>query len=77
MITIFQNGERIGQSKNLRGVNDRCRKVPGASATVLPDSDWGYVRVEVNWPDGAFASIRFASRLLAEKYAATKRFQGV
>jgi len=74
MITIFKDGERIGQSKNLRGINDRCRKIPGATATVtVMVHNWTIL--DVYWPDGSFASVPFASSALAYKYANTKRFR--
>ena len=73
MITIFKDGERIGQSKNLRGINDRCLKVPGARATVAVFNDRS--KVDVWWPDGSFASVPFGSSALAFKYANTKRFR--
>lgn len=74
MITIFKYGERIGQSKNLRGINDRCRKMPGAKAWVYPPKD-GTTIVDVSWPDGSFACAKFQSSQLAYKYANTKRFK--
>ena len=74
MITIFKDGERIGQSKNLRGINDRCRKVPGAKVWVYPTQD-GVTVVDVSWPDKSYVQVLFNSRELAYKYAATKRFQ--
>lgn len=74
MITIFKDGERIGQSKNLRGINDRCRKIPGATATVTVFNE--RAKVDVYWPDGSFASAPFASFALAFKYANTQRFKG-
>lgn len=75
MITIFKDGERIGQSKNLRGINDRCLKVFGAKVWVYPTDQDGITVVDVSWPDRSYALISFNSRELALKYAATKRFQ--
>jgi hypothetical protein len=75
MVKIYdENGYVISRSKNLRGINDRCRKVPGAKATVSVFNDWA--AVEVIWPDGSFSIAQFNSVQLAYKYAATKRFQG-
>ena len=68
------DGKVIAQSKNLRGINERCRKVPGAKAIVSTYLDW--TDVTVIWPDGSFALAMFASATLAYKYANTKRFQG-
>lgn len=71
---ISEDGRIIARSKNLRGINDRCRKVPGAKVTVSVFNDWA--AIEVSWPDGSFAITNFNSAQLAYKYAATKRFQG-
>lgn len=68
------DGDVIAQSKNLRGINDRCRKVPGAKAWMYPTQD-GITVVDVSWPDRSHAQIPFNSRQLALKYACTKRFQ--
>ena len=73
MITIFKDGERIGQSMNLRGINDRCRKVKVAKVAINVLGDWACV--EVTWVDGSWASARFASAEVAKKYINTKRFQ--
>jgi hypothetical protein len=67
------DGDVIARSKNLRGINDRCRKVPGAKPWVYFKDD--ATVVDVTWPDGSFAVVPFASGILAYKYAATKRFQ--
>ena len=66
------DGDVIAHSKNLRGINDRCRKVPGAKPWVY-SKDCATV-VDVTWPDGSYAVVVFASDILAYKYAATKRF---
>lgn len=73
MIYIIKDTAVIAWSKNLRGINDRCRKVPGAKARVYSKDD--VTVVDVTWPDGSFAIATFASRILALKYATTKRFQ--
>ena len=67
------DGDVIARSKNLRGINDRCRKVPGAKPWVYSKNN--STVVDVTWPDGSFAVVVFASDILAYKYAATKRFQ--
>ena len=67
------DGEVIARSKNLRGINDRCRKVPGAQAKIAVLGDWAVV--DVTWPDGSFAVVHFASASVARQFAATKRFQ--
>lgn len=67
------DGDVIGRSKNLRGINDRCCKVPGAQAKIAVLGDWAVV--DVSWPDGSFAVAHFASVSVARKYAASKRFQ--
>lgn len=64
----------IGQSKNLRGINDRCRKMPGAKPWVYVQND--KIIVDITWPDSSFAIVEFGSENLAYKYANTKRFQG-
>ena len=64
------NYEIIGKSKNLRGINDRCRKMPGAKPWV-----YNKTMVDVSWPDGSFVLVEFGSEKLAYKYANTKRFQ--
>jgi hypothetical protein len=74
MIIIHLDGDVIGQSKNLRGINDRCRKMPGAKAWIYPTQD-GITVVDVSWPDRSYALVSFNSRQLALKYASTKRFQ--
>jgi hypothetical protein len=63
----------IARSKNLRGINERCRKVQVASANVSQLGDWAYV--EVIWADGSWAGVRFASAEIAKDYINTKRFQ--
>lgn len=67
------DGDVIARSKNLRGINDRCRKVRGAKPWVYSKDD--ATVVDVSWPDGSFAVVLFNSPALAYKYAATKRFQ--
>jgi hypothetical protein len=68
-------GDVIAKSKNLRGINDRCRKMPGAKVWVYPTDQDGITVVDVSWPDRSYTKISFNSRQLAYKYAATKRFQ--
>jgi hypothetical protein len=68
------DGDVIARSKNLRGINDRCRKMPGAKVWIYPTQDCITV-VDVSWPDKSYAQISFNSRQLAIKYACTKRFQ--
>ena len=63
----------IARSKNLRGINDRCRKVQVVSANVDTLGDWSYVKVI--WADGSWAGVRFESVQLAAKYISTKRFE--
>ena len=58
---------------NLRGINDRCRKVKVAKVTMDVLGDWA--NVQVIWVDGSWASVRFASAAVAKKYINTKRFQ--
>jgi len=70
---VDKNGYVISLSKNLRGINERCRKVPGAKAIVCVYLNW--VDVQVEWPDGSIAVASFHSSELAYKYAKTKRFQ--
>jgi len=67
------DGDMIARSKNLRGINDRCRKMPGAKARVYSKNP--STVVHVTWPDGSYALAMFASDILALRYAATKRFQ--
>lgn len=74
MIYILnRDGDVIARSKNLRGINARCRKVPGAKPWVYSKNN-GPV-VDITWPDGSFAVVPFGSLALAQRYAATKRFQ--
>ena len=63
----------ISRSKNLRGINDRCRKVQVVSANVDTLGDWSYVKVI--WADGSWAGLHFASAEIAKDYIKTKRFQ--
>lgn len=67
------DGDVIARSKNLRGITDRCRKLPGAKPWVYLKDD--ATVVDVSWPDGSFAVVPFASAALARRFAATKRFQ--
>lgn len=70
---IDKDGHLISSSINLRGINDRCRKVKVAKVAMHVLGDWASVKVV--WVDGSWASTRFASAEVAKKYINTKRFQ--
>ena len=68
-----RDGQVIGRSKNLRGINDRCRKVAAIRTEVAPAITGG-ASFLVKWLDGSWTSTTFASYDVACRYQRTRRF---
>lgn len=66
-------GQVIGRSKNLRGINERCRRVPVIRTEVAPSLTGG-ASFLVKWLDGSWASAPFGSYDAACLYQRTRRF---
>ena len=75
MTTLIWNrsGQIIGRSKNLRGINERCRKVIAIRTEVVPAITGG-ASFLVKWLDGSWASTTFASYDVACRYQRARRF---
>jgi hypothetical protein len=73
MIEIFDDERVVSKSKNLRGINERCRKVFASFVGVNAIAGNGTI-FNVEFADGTYASTEFASYDLAVKYADSKRF---
>jgi hypothetical protein len=68
MIEIFDDERVVSKSKNLRGINERCRKVFASFVGVNAIAGNGTI-FNVEFADGTYASTEFAV-----KYADSKRF---
>lgn len=76
MVRIFNNkGELIGTSRNLAGINARCRKLRYAvDEVVVTPQPFGGASLFVQWAEGSWTTVHFNSYHLCVKYARTKRF---
>ncbi len=76
MIRIFNNkGELIHTSRNLRGINDHCRRMRYQVdyVSVRPKMNGG-ANIAIKWADGSHTATDFASYDLCVKYAQSPRF---
>ena len=76
MVRIFNNkGELIGTSRNLAGINARCRKLRyGVDEVSVTPKAFGGANLFVRRDDGSWTATDFGSYHLCVKYAMTKRF---